>query len=196
MTRRYVHYESAFEDYLRSEGVPYVPVNEAKRAIFAGTKVKSFDFLVHGRDTCRWLADVKGRRFPYNHVGRRRYWENWVTREDLDSLRCWEETFGEPFRAAFVFAYWLEGTTTSWPATTVHPHRGRYYGFMAVTLSDYLANCRLRSARWNTYWVSGSIFRRLARPVNDWWRAATRQGGLPNKEAVYNDGGAVQLAPC
>ena len=61
MTRRHIHYEAAFEDYLRSRGVPYVPVDEAKRAIFAGDKLKSFDFLVYPGGQRHWIVDVKGR---------------------------------------------------------------------------------------------------------------------------------------
>ena len=65
MTRRHIHYEAAFEDYLRSRGVPYVPVDEAKRVIFGGEKVKSFDFLVYPGDEQHWIVDIKGRQFPY-----------------------------------------------------------------------------------------------------------------------------------
>ncbi len=64
MARRHIHYEAAFEDYLRSRGLPYVAVDETRKAIFAGTRVKSFDFLVyHDRGSNR-LVDVKGRKFP------------------------------------------------------------------------------------------------------------------------------------
>ena len=47
MTQRHIHYEAAFEDYLRSRGWPYIPVDEQKKAIFAGARIKSFDFLVY-----------------------------------------------------------------------------------------------------------------------------------------------------
>ncbi|MHC4674764.1 MAG: HYExAFE family protein, partial [Planctomycetota bacterium] len=64
MTRRHIHYEAAFEDYLRSRGVPYVPVDEARRAIFSGAKIKSFDFLVYPGNEHHWIVDIKGRKFP------------------------------------------------------------------------------------------------------------------------------------
>ena len=32
-----VHYEAAFEDFLRRKGLPYIAVDEAKKALFAGT---------------------------------------------------------------------------------------------------------------------------------------------------------------
>ncbi len=186
MARRRIHYESAFEDLLRAEGVPYVGVDEARKAIFAGAKVKSFDFLVYGAGQTTWLADVKGRRFPYELPGGRRYWENWVTGDDLASLACWEGTFGEPFRAAFVFAYWLDGPRGAWPPGAVHPHRGRDYGFLAVSLADYRSHCRRRSPRWDTYTVPTGAFRRMARPVQTWWRPGPCRAGLPVADARYN----------
>ena len=47
MTRRYIHYEAAFEDYVISRGWPYVPVLEQRRVIFSGARVKSFDLMVY-----------------------------------------------------------------------------------------------------------------------------------------------------
>jgi hypothetical protein len=170
MTRRHIHYESAFEDFLQSEAVPYVAVNEARKAIFGGGKVKSFDFLVYGANQTTWLVDVKGRQFPYDGLGGRHYWENWVTRDDLEGLRSWQGVFGAPFAAAFVFAYWLDGSRAAWPQVSVHPYRGRDYGFLAVRLSEYQSHCRPRSAKWNTFTVPRAVFRRLARPVQAWWR--------------------------
>ena len=95
MARRHNHYEAAFEDYVRSRGWPYLPVDEQKKAIFAGARVKSFDFLVYrpGQENA-WLVDVKGRKFPYQVNGQKRYWENWVTREDLDGLSQWQVVGG------------------------------------------------------------------------------------------------------
>ena len=63
--KKHIHYEAAFEDFLRSRGVPYVPVQEARRAIFAGERIKSFDFIVYPGGQRHWIVDVKGRRFPY-----------------------------------------------------------------------------------------------------------------------------------
>ena len=40
------HYEAAFEEYLRSRGVPYVAVDEAKRSVLSdGASIKSLDFM-------------------------------------------------------------------------------------------------------------------------------------------------------
>ncbi len=100
MTRKNIHYEAAFMDYLRSRGVPYVPVDETRRILFAGEKIKSFDLIVYAPGRRHWIVDVKGRQFPYiTEDGARRYWENWVTREDLIGLREWETVFGAGFEA-------------------------------------------------------------------------------------------------
>ena len=50
MANRRFHYDRAFEHYLRANAIPYVAVDEAKRALAPGIdkgatlKLKSFDF--------------------------------------------------------------------------------------------------------------------------------------------------------
>ena len=39
MADRMVHYEAAFEHYLRERGIPYVAVDEAKKAMFSNAKL-------------------------------------------------------------------------------------------------------------------------------------------------------------
>jgi hypothetical protein len=80
MANLHVHYEAAFEDYLRRRGWPYIPIDEQRRASLAEARVKSFDFVVYPPGRAAWLCDVKGRKFPYEGKGGRRFWENWVTR--------------------------------------------------------------------------------------------------------------------
>ncbi len=63
MVQRSVHYEAAFEDYLRAKGWSYVAVDEAKRAIFADAAINSFDFLVYSGSGANLLVDVKGGSF-------------------------------------------------------------------------------------------------------------------------------------
>jgi phage terminase large subunit-like protein len=80
MAQRRHHYESAFEDYLRSRRIPYVAVNEAKKSLLPdgvhprltapadGDKpqsLKSFDFVLYGsggHDAVNLLVEVKGRK--------------------------------------------------------------------------------------------------------------------------------------
>ncbi|MCP4594736.1 MAG: HYExAFE family protein [bacterium] len=165
MTRRHIHYEAAFEDYLRSQGIPYVPVDEQKRVIFSGTRVKSFDFLVYRPGDVTWLVDVKGRKFPYDTQANSRTWENWVTDEDLSGLSHWEQAFGDGFRGVFVFAYWLTGAPDARLLAHVHAFRNETYAFMCVPLADYQTHARRRSPKWETVTVPAAEFRRLAKPI-------------------------------
>ena len=165
MSRRHIHYEAAFEDYLRSQGTPYLPVDEQKRAIFSGAKVKSFDFLIYRPNGCTCLIDVKGRKFPSGSARSRRYWENWITQDDLDGLGKWQDVFGRGFEAALVFAYWLVGTPDRYPTVRIHPFRGQYYAFMYIPLDAYRRHCRVRSPKWKTVTVPGRTFREVAVPI-------------------------------
>lgn len=165
MTRRHIHYEAAFEDFLRSEGLPYVPVDENRKAIFAGARVKSFDFLVYRRPGETWIADVKGRKFPYESPGRRRYWENWLSREDLSGLQQWQSVFGQGFTAMFVFAYLLLGPEDRPPTPYVHPFAGHYYAFLTIPAPIYAEHARTRSAKWDTVSMPAKLFRELASPI-------------------------------
>jgi hypothetical protein len=165
MAQRRIHYEAAFEDYVRSLGWPYVPVNEHKKAVFSGVRVKSCDFVVHRTGAGSWLVDVKGRKFPYTLAGGRRYWENWVMRTDLDDLERWRLVFGTGFEPMLVFAYWLIGAPKHEPSSSIHCFRNEFYAFLAVSASEYALHARTRSASWDTLSVPGPVFRRLVRPL-------------------------------
>ena len=168
MRCQHVHYEAAFGDYLRSRGFPYVSVDDTRRAIFAGTKVKSFDFLVYTPGPRHWIVDVKGRKFPYvGQDGSKGYWENWVARADLESLKEWQTVFGEEYEALFVFAYLLDCPPDRWPAVRPHSFRASYYAFLGVTLADYQQNCRPRSAAWETVAVPRATFRGIVRSIEN-----------------------------
>lgn len=167
MARRHIHYESAFEDYVRSRGWPYVPVMERKKIIFSGARVKAFDFLVYRPSGAAWLVDIKGRKFPYETNGAKRYWENWVTQDDLSGLHHWEHAFGPGFRGMLVFAYHLTGPMDDEPTLYVHPFRGAHYAFYGISATDYAAHARRRSASWDTVSLPNKDFRALARPIHD-----------------------------
>ena len=154
MAHRNVHYEAAFEDYLRAKGWPYVAVDDAKRTIFAGASLKSFDFLVYSSSGANLLVDVKGRKFPDSTPGRKRgglrAWENWITRQDVEGLSEWEKVFGPDFAAVLVFAYWLQGPPQRAPFADVHLFRRNHYAFVGIRLADYVTAARPRSAKWQT----------------------------------------------
>jgi len=161
---RNIHYEAAFEDYLRSKGWPYVAVDEAKKAAFAGVSLKSFDFLVYSSSGPNLLVDVKGRKFPAGIPGRKRgasrAWENWITRQDVEGMLEWEKVFGEDFVGVLVFAYWLQGLPRQSPFQDVHLFRRKHYAFYGIRLADYLAAARPRSAKWNTLAMPTAAFAR------------------------------------
>ena len=106
MADRTVHYEAAFEAFLRSKGIPYVAVDEAKKALFANAKLKSFDFVVYSKNGPNLLIDVKGRQCR-DRTGRKGF-ETWTTERDVDDLRQWEQVFGEGFKAVLTFVYWID----------------------------------------------------------------------------------------
>lgn len=83
MTQRRHHYEASFEEYLRARRIPYVAVDEARKALLpearltyrdaavpgedggddgaGGRALKSFDFVLYGQGS-NLLVEVKGRR--------------------------------------------------------------------------------------------------------------------------------------
>ncbi len=161
------HYESAFEDFLRSRRVSFVAVDEAKRACFRDAHLKNFDFVVYAR-SMRWLVDIKGRRWALRGNATRPTWENWVTQADLDALREWQLVFGEGFKALLVFAYCLE-TQARPGAELVHEFGSRAYVFTGVPLDDYLPAARVRSPKWGTVNLPTAEFARCAQPLAAWF---------------------------
>jgi hypothetical protein len=165
--KTHIHYEAAFEDCLRSRGIPYVAVDEAKRAAFRDAKLKSFDFIVYSDNNTNWLVDVKGRRWAARRNNRKPAWENWATQADLDGLRQWEQVFGVGFRALLVFAYWLLAEAEP-PLEIVHEFRGERYVFAGVPVEDYALHARVRSPKWGTVNMPTAEFARFVRPLADW----------------------------
>ena len=169
MVHRSVHYEAAFEDCLRSKALPYVAVDEAKKAIFGGAAIKSFDFLVYSSSGPNLIVDVKGRKFPdVGGVAKRgstRTWENWITREDVEGLEQWQKIFGQDFISTLVFAYWLQGPPQRAPFQDVHLFRECHYGFVAISLVDYVTAARPRSAKWQTIAVGSRQFSQQVRDI-------------------------------
>ena len=165
MAHRKVHYEAAFEDYLRARRWPYVAVDEAKKAAFADLSLKSFDFIVYSETGANLLVDVKGRKFPDPEATgghRTRAWENWATRDDVEGLQQWQRVFGTDFVAVLVFAYWLQGAAGQSPFELVHTFRDRSYAFVGIRLDEYVSMSRPRSARWQTIGVPSQVFSRHA----------------------------------
>lgn len=162
--KSHVHYEAAFENFLQTLRLPYVAVDEAKKAIFRDARLKSFDFIVYSTGATNWLADIKGRRWAGRKGARRPAWENWVTQADLDGLEQWQRVFGSGFAGLLVFAYWVPADSCP-PAETTHTFRGATYVFAGVPLDDYVAHARIRSPKWETMNMPAADFARFVRPM-------------------------------
>ncbi len=167
MTRRDNHYEAAFEEYLRSRRVPYVAVDEAKRAKMGDGTLKSLDFIVSAEGSGSWLVDVKGRRFPSGQ--QKQYWKNWSTRDDLRSLSAWQDLFGSRFHSIFVFAYNIVGDRSPLPEELLFPFRDNRYAFVGIRLDEYAASAHRISQSWGTVAMPTARFRQLAAPIEDFF---------------------------
>lgn len=183
MTQRRHHYEAAFEDFLRSARIPYVAVDEAKKALLPesasprlelrrggggegderASSVKSFDFVIYG-ESQNLLLEVKGRRVSPRALTSRSRLENWVTQDDVDSLATWGALFGQGFEPAFVFVYWCEEQPPDALFQEIFESRGRWYALRSVLLSDYRANMKVRSPRWRTVHIASSRFEQISQP--------------------------------
>lgn len=164
MADRSVHYEAAFEAFLRDRRIPYVAVDEAKKALFANARLKSFDFVVYSKGGPNLLIDVKGRSLR-NRTGRSGF-ETWATEQDVNDLMQWEEVFGDGFKAVLTFVYWIEPPIA--PEPGMFEHRDKWYLLMGVDLAEYRNHMRRRSAKWETVCLPAQEFRSLARPLESW----------------------------
>jgi hypothetical protein len=167
MAQRRFHYEVAFERYLREQAIPYVAVDEAKRALQGARTphtLKSFDFVVYSQKGPNLLVDVKGRK----HSGRSaKSLDNWVTTGDVEGLVQWEKIFGEGFIGAFAFLYWCEAQPPDALFTEIFASGERWYALLVVRLSDYRAHLKRRSTKWETVNIPAKDFAMLARPIKD-----------------------------
>jgi len=164
MADRSVHYEAAFEAYLRDRGIPYVAVDEAKKALFSNAKLKSFDFVVYSKNGPNLLIDVKGRQMTA--AAAKRSFQTWTTERDVEDLMQWEQVFGEGFKAVLTFIYWIEPPLT--PEAGMFEFRDRWYLLLGIDLTEYRNHMRRRSVKWETVALPAEDFRNLARPIDAW----------------------------
>lgn len=184
------HYERAFAGHLRDCGIPYVSVDDARRALLPegaalrlteadpsdpgktrSRALKSFDFVVYGGSS-NLLIDVKGRKVgrkaaeSVRTTGKTGRLESWVTLDDIDSLRAWERLFGGGFCAAFVFVYWCVERPPGELFQEIIEHQGRWYAVRGILLADYMRAMKSRSPRWRTVDLRAQDFDRLSRPFS------------------------------
>jgi hypothetical protein len=187
------HYERAIDAYLRSRGVAYVGVEQARMLLCppvhtglrgrgrspaarvadpASRPLKFFDFVVYS-NRANLLVEVKGRRIatfstkdrdPDRAPSPAARMECWVTRDDVDSLLQWQRLFGPGFHASFVFVYWCEDEPPGVLFQEVFEFERRWYALRSITLADYLSAMKTRSERWRTLDLAQDDFERLSRP--------------------------------
>ncbi len=162
MAQRHNHYDAAFEEFLRVLGAPYVNVDEAKRALFRQSSLKSMDFIVHSSTSPNMLIDVKGRRVAPGSKQR----ECWVTKDDIAGLNSWKNIFGSEFRPLLVFAYHLVDPADAQPGTVVFLHNERHYQFFGVWADHYQNKMKLRSPSWGTVYLPANVFRAMRFPFD------------------------------
>ena len=178
MANRRFHYDRAFEHYLRANSIPYVAVDEAKRALapapgnartanltkLPGTKLKSFDFVVYSDNGPNLLVDVKGRK----HSGKTgRAFQNWVTHDDVKCLKKWQGIFGQGFDPAFAFLFWCDAQPPDALFHEVFEYNERWYAVLAVRLSDYTQHMTPRSAKWDTVSLPAKAFDQISLPLKE-----------------------------
>ena len=185
MAQRRFHYEQAFEHFLRANRVPYVAVDEAKKALMPASgqskangkapvtgkpveSLKSFDFVVYAPQR-NLLVDVKGRMFgsqaSVNPQSSRRF-ESWVTTDDVESLTHWQSLFGSDFQAVFVFAYCLRQQPPDALFEELFAFGDKWYALREINLNDYRTAMVSRSDKWQTVHVPGDDFAKLSRPFS------------------------------
>lgn len=179
MANRRFHYDRAFEHYLRANAIPYIAVDEAKRALSAAgghqaaadagagriaQKLKSFDFVVYSQRHRNLLIDVKGRK----HAGTTgKAFQNWVTRDDVACLERWAGIFGKDFDPAFAFLFWCDAQPPDALFHEVFAYGERWYAVLAVRLADYRQHMRDRSAKWDTVSIPARAFEQLSVPLKE-----------------------------
>ncbi len=176
VANRRFHYDRAFEHYLRANAIPYIAVDEAKRALSAAgghqttrgrsdaipDKLKSFDFVVYSKRHRNLLIDVKGRK----HSGKTgKAFQNWVTRDDVACLSRWAQIFGDGFEPAFAFLFWCDAQPPDALFHEVFSYGDRWYAVLAVSLHDYQQHMRDRSAKWDTVSIPAKAFDELSQPL-------------------------------
>lgn len=170
-----MHYEQAFEQYLRANRIPYVAVDEARKTLVGAeptgvpTGLKSFDFIVYASDVNR-LIDIKGRKctLPRSGTGglAAGRFDPWVTLEDVDALTTWQRLFGSNFRAVFVFAFWCDAQPPDALFQELFEDRGRWYALREIELEAFRSIMRPRSRRWGTVVAPRDQFDALSEPLS------------------------------
>src|SRR5205823_1239886 len=72
--------------WLESSRIPYINIDEAKKALFNGANLKAFHFVVYSSTGKNWLILCRSRQ---------------RSEEDIRDMRSWQDIFGDEFQAVF-----------------------------------------------------------------------------------------------
>lgn len=159
------HYERAFENWLFDHRVDYVRADEHERVGPRLRSVKNFDFLLYIRSDKRLIVEVKGRTFHGTSLVGMTGLECWVTLDDVESLRTWQQVLGFDHEAVFVFAYRIENVDVDLDGREAISFGCDRYVFFYVKLNDYRCAMKRRSPKWRTVTLPAEAFRECAREL-------------------------------
>ncbi|MCD4830912.1 MAG: HYExAFE family protein [Anaerohalosphaeraceae bacterium] len=156
------HYARAFASFLKDNFLKYIPVDQQKRAVFAQSSIKSFDYIFYSFSGQPWLAEVKGRKFKGKTFANLANLQNWVTAGDIQGLGKWSKVFGPTQKAVIVFVYCLENIDVDPDGREIYEFGNKRYIFIAAKLEDYCKFMTPRSRKWDTVSMPAEAFRQCA----------------------------------
>jgi hypothetical protein len=161
------HYERAFEGWLIDHQVEYLRADEHKRIGTPRESVKNFDFLLCARSGQCFIVEVKGRTFHGTNLTDMTGLECWVTLDDVQGLRMWQQALGADHEAVFVFTYRIASVDIELDGRETLIMDEETYVFFCISVDDYHRNMKRRSPKWQTVTLPAEVFRRHARELKD-----------------------------
>ena len=164
MTKRkgpHSHYELMFEDYMISNQILYIAIDEKRKPLIDDEHVKNFDFIVSSFNG-KFLVELKGKNFAA------RPWENWVHVSDLSGLKKWGNYFNA-FVPLLVFTYIIKNSEDKDALAEYADIRvfGKdTYGVLAVTLADYYSKAKKRATKIDAIDVPKNEFMNICKPIS------------------------------
>jgi hypothetical protein len=157
--------------FCKKRSIPYVNVAQAKKALFADSKLKSFDFVVYSKQGPNLLVDLNGRRcHRVNSAGRagRRGFRPGPANTDVADLAH----VGAGLRRGVQRpddVYLLAGSAQDGAVSgVVSAPASAGTCSWAWNLAEYRSRMRRRSPKWETVSLPVKDFRSLARPLENW----------------------------
>jgi hypothetical protein len=160
-------YERAFEGWLIDHHVEYLRADEHKRIGTPRESVKNFDFLLYANHSRRIIVEVKGRTFEGTSLADMTGLDCWVTLDDVEGLRTWQQALGPDHEAVFVFAYRIANVDVELDGREKLVVDEDTYVFFCVGIEDYRRHMKRRSPKWQTVTLPAQAFRQCVRELKD-----------------------------